>query len=106
MGDPDGNRVSMQADPELSTYQHPVPSGPVDAAIELVFQFKKIFKVKAVVVIGNEHRIPIMPTVNDVVGTVGNDDATSARHAFLLHTDHSLAINKSVPVFLRLVILI
>ena len=70
----------------------------IDAAIELVLQLNKVFEVIAIVIIGNEDRIPIMPTVDDVVRTVGNDDATSARHWSILHAKPSLAINKSVPV--------
>jgi hypothetical protein len=71
----------------------------IDATAKVLFQLSQIPKVIAVIVIGNEDGLPIMPTVDDVVGTVGDDYTTGAWHARYISLERIISNKQICPGF-------
>jgi hypothetical protein len=73
----------------------------VQSALKLVFPFIKVIKVILTVVVRQENRLPVMSTMNDVVGMIRNYESSDSRHeqtitySFLMNNE----LNKSVPLY-------
>ena len=58
----------------------------VETTTEFLFHLRKVHQIIAVVIIRNENRVPVMSTMDDVVGVVRYDQASESRHTELYIT--------------------